>query len=66
MGTEIFTFGPFEPGLKLKFKDDNPSFKIMTEPNIFSFIVIQFSFSHKLLLFASNCYLLDELLDAQL
>ena len=45
MGTEIFTFGPLEPE-KLKFKDGNPTFKIMTEPNTFSIIVIQISFSH--------------------
>ena len=65
MGPEILTFGRFEPK-KIKFKDGNPSFEIMTEPNTFLFNVIQLSFSHKLLLFASNCYLLDELLDAQL
>ena len=40
MGTEIFTFGPLEPK-KLKFKDGNPTFKIMTEPNTFSIIAIQ-------------------------
>ena len=45
MGTEIFTFGPLEPE-KMRFKEGNPSFKIMTEPNTFSVIVIQFSFSH--------------------
>ena len=45
MGTEIFTFGPLEPE-KLKFKDGNPTFKIMTESNTFSIIVIQISFSH--------------------
>ena len=55
----------FEPE-KMKFKDGNPSFKIMTEPNIFSFIVIQFSFSHKLLSFTSYSYLLAELLDAKI
>ena len=45
MGTEIFTFGPLEPE-KLKFKDGNPTFKIMTEPNTFLIIVKQISFSH--------------------
>ena len=65
MGTEIFTFRPFEPE-KIRFKDGNPSFKIMTEQNTFSFIVIQLFFSHKLLMFASNCYLLAELLDFRL
>ena len=65
MGTEISTFWPFEPE-KIRFKDGNPSFKIMTEPNTFSFIVIQFFFSHKLLMFASNCYVLAKLLDFRL
>ena len=67
MGTKIFTFGPLEPE-KMKFKDGNPSFK-QTEYDrtqyIFNYCYAVL-FQPLIIFILFNCYLLAELLDAQI